>query len=129
MFEPIVYVDVSEIRPGKLDELKAAIGELAAFIQANEPALVAYNAYFSDDGTRMTVIHAHRDNASLELHMRVAGPLFPKFAEFVRLASIDIYGKPTDEIIEQMRQKATMLGHGTVRVHAHQAGFARFPLK
>jgi hypothetical protein len=37
MSQPIVYVDTSEVRPGRLEELKAAMNDLARFVQANEP--------------------------------------------------------------------------------------------
>jgi hypothetical protein len=52
MAQPIVYVGTSEVRPGRLEELKAAMDDLARFVQANEPQLVAYNVYFNGDGTR-----------------------------------------------------------------------------
>ena len=42
MSQPIVYVDTSEVRPGRLEELKAAMNDLARFVQANEPQLIAY---------------------------------------------------------------------------------------
>ena len=126
MTEPIVYIDSSEIREGKLEELKTAMNELVEFIEANEPRLIAYNVYFKEDGSRMTVVHVHPDSASLGFHMKVAGPLFPKFAEFIKLLTIDVYGKPSDDLVEQMRQKAQMLGNGTVLVHELHAGFARF---
>lgn len=41
MSEPIVYVDNSEIRDGKLEELKTALNELVEFVEANEPQLIA----------------------------------------------------------------------------------------
>ncbi|MDP2674260.1 MAG: hypothetical protein Q8Q00_05050 [Dehalococcoidia bacterium] len=126
MSEPIVYIDSSEIHEGKLEELKTAMNELAEFVEVNEARLIAYNVYFKEDGTRMTVVHVHPDSASLEFHMKVAGPLFPKFAEFIKLLTIDVYGKPSDDLVEQMRQKAQMLGNGTVLVHELHAGFARF---
>jgi len=129
MSEPIVYIDSSEIREGKLEELKTAMDELIEFVEANEPQLIAYNVYFKEDGTRMTVVHVHPGSSSLEFHMKVAGPLFSKFAEFIRLLTIDIYGKPSDDLVEQMRQKAQMLGNGTVLVHGLHAGFARFPIR
>ena len=129
MSEPIVYIDSSEIREGKLEELKTAMNRLVEFVEANEPQLIAYNVYFKEDGTRMTVFHVHPDSASLEFHMKVAGPLFPKFAEFIRLLTIDVYGKPSDDLVEQMRQKAQMLGNGTVLVHELHAGFARFGVR
>ena len=127
MSELIVYVDNSEVREGMLENLKSAMNELAAFVEANEPQLIAYSVYFNEDGTRMSVLHIHAGAESLESHVRVAGPLFPRFAEFVKLLTIDVYGKPTDRLVEQMRQKARMLGNGTVRVHELHAGFARLP--
>ncbi len=35
--EPVVSVDCSEVREGKLEELKTAIKELVGFVEANEP--------------------------------------------------------------------------------------------
>jgi len=127
--KPIVYIDRSEIREGKLEELKTAMKELVELVEANEPRLIAYNVYFTEDGTRMTVVHVHLDSASLEFHMKVAAPAFPKFVEFVKLLTIDVYGKPSDDLLEQMRKKAQMLGNGTVVVHELHAGFARFGVR
>ncbi len=127
MAQPIVYVDTSEVRPGRLDELKAAMDDLARFVQANEPQLLAYNVYFNDDGTRMTVLHINPDSASLELHMKVAGPRFPPIGQFIKMLSIDVYGRPDGGLVETLRQKAEMLDSGTVRVHDFHAGFARLP--
>jgi quinol monooxygenase YgiN len=126
MFEPILYVDTSEIREGKLAELKSAIKDLVEFVDANEPQAIAYNVYFNQDGTRMTVVQIHPDSASLEFHMKVAGPAFPRFTELVKLSTIEIYGRPSDSLLEQLRQKARMLGNGTVVVHELHGGFARF---
>jgi hypothetical protein len=44
-------------------ELKGAIKELVEFLGANVPRLIAYNVYFSDDGSQMTVVHVHPDSA------------------------------------------------------------------
>jgi hypothetical protein len=126
MSEPIVYVDQSEVREGKLEELKTAMEELAEFVEANEPRLIAYNVYFTADGRRMTVMHIHSDSASLESHLKVGGPLFPKFAGFIKLISIDVYGKLGDALLDQLRQTAQMLGAQTVQTHEFHAGFARF---
>jgi len=127
MAEPILYIDCSEVREGKLEDLKTAMNELVELVKASEPRLIAYNVYITEDGTRMTVVHVHPDSASLEFHMKVAGPAFPRFAEFLRLLTIDVYGAPSDDLVEQMRRKAKMLGNGTVVVHSLLAGLARFP--
>jgi hypothetical protein len=127
MSNPIIYVDNSEIREGQFEALKAAMDELAQFVEDNEPQIYAYSVYFNERRERMTVIHIHPDAASLEFHMKVAGPLFPKFAGFVKLLRIDLYGEPTEHIVEQLRQKSEALGGGTVKMHSLHAGFARFP--
>lgn len=125
MSEPIVYVDKSEIREGKLEELKAAISELVRFVEAHEPQLVSYGFYLDEAGARMTVVAIHPDSASVEFHMKVAGPLFRKFAQLIRLSAIEVYGPLDGALLSQLRQKAQMLGSGTVIAHRLQEGFAR----
>jgi quinol monooxygenase YgiN len=125
MSEPIIYIDRSEVRDGKLDELKRAMRELAVLVEANEPRLGAYRVYFTEDGTQMTVIHMHADSASLELHMKVAGPAFPRFVDLVRLLTIDVYGRPSADLMQAIRDKAALLGSATVTLHELGAGFAR----
>ena len=122
----IVYMDTSEVREGALEELKTAIKGLVDFVEANEPQLIAYNIFLSDDGTRMTVVHMHPDSASLEYHMEVAGPVFRRFVELITLSSIDIYGRPSEKVLRQLHEKVRLLGRGTVEVHGLHAGFTRF---
>lgn len=125
MSEEIVYIDHSEVREGKLDELKRGMRDLAALVEANEPRLAAYRVYFTEDGTRMTVIHMHADSASLEQHMRIAAPTFARFVELVRLLSIDVYGRPSGVLMQAIRDKAALLGSATVTLHEIGAGFSR----
>ena len=125
MSEAIIYIDQSEVREGRLEDLRAAVRDLAGLVEAEEPRLVAYHAYFSESGDRLTVLHVHRDRASLAHHMRVGGPVFPTLRDLINLLTIDLYGDPGDELVVQMRQKAQLLGTGTVRVHHLDAGFTR----
>ena len=56
MSQPLVYIDCSEVREGALDQLRDAIRTLADFIEENEPQLISYTVYFSEDGRQMRVI-------------------------------------------------------------------------
>jgi hypothetical protein len=125
MSQPLMYIDTSEVREGALDELKVAIEELVAFIDANEPRILTYHVYLSEDGTRMTVVHLHSDPASLDYHMDVAGPAFRKFAHLLTMSSIRIYGEPSERALRQLHEKAQMLGCEDVTVHRPHAGLAR----
>jgi hypothetical protein len=125
MAEPLTYVDVAEVRAGVLADLKEAIAELAEFIEENEPQLLSYNVYFSDDGTRMSVVHVHADPASLDRHLEIAGPRFARFADLVTLRSIHIYGRPSENALRQLRDKLQLLGSGDVVVYPPHAGVVR----
>jgi len=126
MGDSIAYLDTSDVRAGKLEELKAAMAELAAFVEQNEPWIISYCVCFSEDGSTMSVLHFHPDVASLELHMKVAGPKFRPVAPLVKLRTIEIFGRPTEDLMAQLRAKAELLGAGSVIVRDVHAGFARF---
>lgn len=125
MHKPLIYVDRSEIRPGKLEELRAAIADLAEFVAANEPQLLSYAAFVEADGQHLTVTHIHRDPESLDRHLTVAGPRFARFADLVRLLHIDLYGAPSEAAVAGLRDKAALLGGATVEVHPLETGFIR----
>jgi hypothetical protein len=122
----ILVVDSSEIVEGKLDEVKAGVEDLVAFVEANEAEPLAYDIYFDQAGTQMTVVQIHPDSASLERHLTVAGPVFRRFAALVTLGRVDVYGEPSDAALEQIRKKAQLLGNAPVAVHELHAGFRRF---
>jgi len=125
MSQPLLYIDSSEVREGALDELKGAIEELVTFIDANEPQILAYQVYLSEDGSRMTVVHLHADPASLDHHMNVAGPAFQRFADLLKLKSIEVYGDPSSQALQQVHEKARLLGCEEVTVHSPHAGLTR----
>jgi len=124
--EPIVSIDVSEVREGMLEDLKALMKELVEFVAANEPRPIAYQIFLDQAGSMMTVIQVHPDSASMEGHMEVAASLFRRFSDLLTLLRIDIYGEPSDELVRRMREKGRMLGDAPVAVHRLHAGFTRF---
>lgn len=126
MAEPIVYIDRSEVREGKLDALKGAIGELAEFIEANVPRAISYSIYLDETGSKMTVVQIQPDSDALEFHLKVGGPAFAKFRDLIRLTAIEVYGNASANLLKQVNEKARMLGGGTVAVHELQGGFTRF---
>src|SRR3972149_4700724 len=110
MAEAIVYIDHSEIRPGKLEEVKRGITELVEFVHAHEPQLIFYAFYIDEEAPSMTVVAVHPDSASMELHMQIGGPEFRKLADFIDLRLIEVYGEPSGTVLNQLHEKAQMLG-------------------
>jgi quinol monooxygenase YgiN len=125
---PIVSIDWSHVHEGKLEELRLAMQALVAFVDANETRPLAYEVFFSEDGSRMTVVQVHPDSASMEFHMRVAAAEFAKVQDLLTLSAIEIYGAPSEALVTQMRRKAHLLGGATLAVHDLHAGFTRFGL-
>ena len=122
----LLVVDSSDIHVGKLEEVKAGVVDLVAFVEENEAEPLAYDIYFDEAGTRMTVVQIHPDSASLERHLTVAGPVFRRFTDLLKLREVDVYGDASKAAIEQIRGKAQLLGDAPVRVHDLYAGFSRF---
>lgn len=124
---PIIYLDRSDIRHGRLDEAKRAFDDLAAFVEANEPQLLSYAVYFSEDGARSSVLHVHGDEASLRRHMEVIQPRLARFAELLELREIEVFGEVGPELIEQLNAKLRLLGSEGLLVRHAQAGYLRSP--
>jgi hypothetical protein len=125
MPQPIVYVDTSAIRNGKLGELQAATQALNSFVEANVPQLLSYGFFLNEDQTRMSVVAVHRDSASLQFHMDAGAGEFRKFAHLIDLLRIDVYGRVSEAVLQRLHQKARGLGNATVAVHEFYAGFSR----
>ncbi|HEX2152571.1 MAG TPA: hypothetical protein VHL52_01155 [Acidimicrobiia bacterium] len=126
MSEPIFYLDRSTVRQGALEEVSRRIEELVEFIREQEPQLIAYDFYLDEQGKHMTVMSVHPDCDSLRLHMEVGRSAFQKFADLIDLFSIEVYGRPSDEVLSLLEDKAAMLGEGgRVEVHERHAGFLR----
>jgi hypothetical protein len=126
MDEFVAYLDTSEVRSGKLEELNTAMADLTAFVEQNEPRIISYSVCFSEDGSTMSVLHFHPDLASLEFHLKVAGPKFPPIAPLIKMKTIEIFGRHSEDLVAQLREKAQLLGTGSVIVRDVHAGFARF---
>ena len=126
MSEPIVAVDSSEIREGKLEEVVSAIERLVAFVEANEAETIAYSIYVDKEHRRMTVVQIHPSPEAMELHLEVAAPVFREFADLLTLLRVDFYGRPSEALLARMREKAQLLGGAPVFVNELEAGFTRF---
>jgi hypothetical protein len=125
----VVIVDTSLISPGKLADVKAAMTVLAGFVEANEPRTGVYQVHLDQSGEHVTVIQAHPDAASAEFHMTVAARAFAPFAGLLVLQRIDVYGDPSEALLEQLRRKAHLLGDAPLEVHALHAGFSRLGVR
>ena len=104
MPEPIVFISNQRIKAGKLDGYKQYYRQVADLTEANKPGTVAHLAYVNEDGTELSIVHIFPDAESMELHMQGVDELAKKAFEFVDIVSFEIYGKPSDTVLEKMMQ-------------------------
>ena len=119
----LIYVGTHAITPGKLEIAKEVSREMGAFLEANHPRMLHFGIYIADDAHEMTVIQVHPDEDSLVLHLELAGERIAKAYEFLDATTrIDIYGTPSDALVDQIRQMA--MG-APIRFNVATAGFSR----
>jgi hypothetical protein len=126
MSEPILYLDRSTIHSPDLGRLRAAVADLTEFVRVSEPQLLFYGFEIDEPTATMRVVAVHPDGASLATHLGVGGPGFRRVGEFIELQQIDVFGRPTADVVERLHHKAAMLGtHASVSVHEFASAFER----
>jgi len=70
MSGPFIFVATNKVRQGGLEGEKQLVPGWIEFIHSNEPRLIAFHEYLSEDGTGVAYFRIHPDTDS-ENHMRV----------------------------------------------------------
>lgn len=126
MSGPFIFIATNRLKEGKLEEERKRVPGLCEFIEANEPRMIAFNEYASEDGTEVAVVQVHRDADSMEFHMEVVAERAARaYAETLdATTSIQVYGSPSDAVLEMLRRQAGAGVPLTVKRH-HLGGFTR----
>jgi hypothetical protein len=104
MSDPIVFISNQKVKEGKLEGYKQYYRQVAEQTQTDKPGTVAHLAYLNEAGSELSIIHIFPDAEAMELHMKGVDELAKKAYEYVEIISFEIYGKPTDTILERMMQ-------------------------
>jgi quinol monooxygenase YgiN len=102
MSTPIVFISNQRIKPGKLEEYREYYRQVAALTETNKPGTVAHLGYVNEEGTEATIVHVFPDAESMEQHMRGVGKIAQQAGEFMELVSWQIYGRPSNAVLEGM---------------------------
>jgi hypothetical protein len=108
MSAPFIFVATNKVREGKLEGEKQRVPGWIDFIESNEPRLVAFHEYLSQDGTEVEYVQVHPDTDSFENHMRLLMGLPGRsYTETLEgTTNIRIYGTPSKAILEMLSQAA-----------------------
>jgi hypothetical protein len=123
---PFIFIAANRLKAGQLERERRRVPGLVEFIEASEPRLIAFNEYVNDAGDEVTVVQIHPDAASIEAHMEIVRERAQQaYAETLEaMVRIQVFGQPTDAILESLRQQA---GSGVeISVNGeHLGGFTR----
>jgi hypothetical protein len=126
MSGPFIFIATNRLKEGKLEDERRRVPDLCDFIETNEPRLIAFNEYASEDGTEVGVVQVHPDAESMELHMEtVAARASRAYAETLEATtSIQVFGAPSDAVLEMLSRQAGAGVPLTVKRY-HLGGFTR----
>jgi hypothetical protein len=123
MSGPLIFISHSRVKPGKLQAYQAHWKQATELVEAEEPRMIAFNSYASEDGTEVSTVQVHPDSESLDVHLKI---FFEKLQDraFQTLDSyeINVYGTPSDAVLESLGQ---MPGLRVRVLPVHQGGFLR----
>src|SRR5712664_3480611 len=126
MAGPFIFIATNRLKAGRLEAERGRVPGLVDFIEANEPRLIAFNEYVNDEGSEVAVVQVHPDTASFEFHMGVVRERASRAYEETLDAttSIQVFGEPTETILEMLRRAAGEGVQFAVKRH-HLGGFIR----
>jgi hypothetical protein len=118
MSEPIVFISHNKLKEGKLDALNKVNQESFQLIKEQKPGTVVFLGYLGQESGDLTFVHVFPDAKVMDLHFEGAA------YEFMEPLSMEIYGSPSDAVLESMSQIAE--SGVSVRIDAdHLGGFLR----
>jgi hypothetical protein len=126
MSEPIVFVSHFRVKEGKLDDLQRYFGEQTKMLQEEKPRTLVFLAYLDKDGRELTITHVFADAESMDLHVQGAEERTKRAYEFLEPQGSEVYGTPSEAVLEMFRQVATSEAHVAFS-GGYLGGFIRLP--
>lgn len=125
MSEPVVFISHFAIREGTLGDLRRLSEEVIEHLRQDKPRTVLYLAYFDEEGTEVSFLHAFPDAESMDLHFAGADERAMAAYEYIEPRGWEIYGRPSEAALESMRRAAASAGVPLTVQPDHLGGFLR----
>jgi quinol monooxygenase YgiN len=103
---PVVFISHFAVKRGKLDDLRRLSDEIQAELEADKPGTLAYLMDIDGEGSTFTVAHLFPDSDAMDRHFEGADERTAAAFELMSPRGWEIYGRPSDEALESMRQAA-----------------------
>jgi len=127
MADPFIFISSYTIKPGRKDEYLERFRAVKDIVESEEPRMLYFGEHVSEDGSETTTVQVHADADNMAHHMQLVGDHIQESGQYLDFESmsIRIFGSPSEEVLEQMRQLA---GSGvSVTVSRAEVSFNRLP--
>ena len=98
MTGPFVIKATSRINEGQAAAYRPLAQEICRRVEEQEPRILAFNIWVSEDEDIEVVLQVHPDAESLEYHLRTLGDLVRQTFEYTDFVSLEVYGPPSDRL-------------------------------
>jgi quinol monooxygenase YgiN len=106
MSEPIVFISHHKVKEGKMEAFRKVQEEITPLLKEQKPDTVLFLSYVGDDGGEVSFLHVFPDAEAMDIHFQGAEERSKKAYEFMQPKSMEIYGSPSDGVLETMKQIA-----------------------
>jgi quinol monooxygenase YgiN len=103
MSGPIVFISHNTVKDGKLEGFREAFGEVADAVNADKPGTVVYLAFADEGGSQVSVVHVFPDAVAMGQHLHGVQERMAKAVGFIQTTGYEIYGAPSEPVLEAMR--------------------------
>lgn len=123
MAGPLIFISRSTVKPGQRETYEAHLHEAIDVVRAEEPSMLGFHHYASDDGTEVATIQVHRDADSLDTHLKLFNERLAERAfRSVDTSEIEVYGAPNPDTREYLESLPERMPDLSVRVLPADAG-------
>ena len=123
----LIFITKHGVKPDRHADLERLTADFLEFVEANEPRMLALDAYLDDAGKMLTLVQVHPDAESMDFHLQVAGDRIHQAFDVVGNDGVEVYGSPGDTTRGLLQEIAT--AGIPVDLHARRiGGFGRVPL-
>lgn len=124
MTMPFILITTHEVDSRRFDEFRDLTAEYTAFVETNEPDLIAHHAYLDQERHQVSLVQIHPDADSAERHLQLVRPWVGRSAELSKPVRVEVYGEPGPVVTQALRANAEAGAAVSVAATA-QLGFSR----
>lgn len=125
MSEPIAFISHFTVKQGQRNAITRLFQDVAGRLQAEKPRTLVYLAFFNEEATQVSFLHVFGDSESMDLHFQGSDERAQAAYEFVDPSGWEIYGRPSQQALETMRQAASTAGVTLTVEPDYLGGFLR----